>query len=304
MTTENAEPQGNCVESEARSDLADSAPAGTPAETPKTVHVACRHLEIYTQPPGADVFVDLRILGWVHIGKTGVDTPAQWDYQEIVEWDAEKSTWAIPEFFLSDGNVNITLSAGLPDYGDAVVRLVRAPEDFQYFSDPPDVLAAQGKIGKCPEANPAYTSAVTIVITQTMKYAIAWYYLKVYSDPPGAHIYNAQDNSYWGKTGLDKPVFIHLALPVMWNEQGKKWTWKDPHFVGGCHEATVIARRVGYSDAKQTLRIPSTHFTCFPDPPDELTAQGKLGRSDQPNPSNTSEMMIVLQSGAGDVLAG
>jgi hypothetical protein len=188
-----------------------------PEPEPRHVHQACHHLEIFTEPPEADVYVNLRILGWVRIGTTRPDTPVQYDYGEIVRWNAETGEWKIPEFWLGDdGKVAIRLGAKVPDYGEGIVELLRSPGAFRCLSDPPDALVAQGNLGQCPPPDPANTSTVTITVFPTEKNAIAWHYLKVYSDPPGAHIYNAEDNSYWGKTGLNKPVLGRIALPRPW----------------------------------------------------------------------------------------
>lgn len=285
------------------------------AETPSTAgetsdekprYVACHLFEISSEPPEADIYVKLPLLGWYPLGRTGPDAPVRWYCRENIEWDSEHSSWQMKEGFdfcgLYEGSVRVTLGALIPGYGQGTLHVTRPPSAFQHFSGSPETLAAEGKVDKCPEASPENSSSLTISVFPTMKYPIAWHYLKVDSDPPGAHIYSADDNHYWGETGPAKPVFVFLALPLKWDAKTGSWTWADPHFVNGCYEATVIARRKNYSDAQQKLKIRSSDFHCFTEPPEELTAQGKVGMSDPPDPSNTTIMMMVLQPGAGEVI--
>ncbi len=126
---------------------------------------------------------------------------------------------------------------------------------------------------------------------------IACHRFNVYSDPPGAHIYAA--NNYWGKTGLDTPVTGYWWCAVTWNEQKREWTWARDSVLATASvlQITFTAKRVNCSDATQVIELHGQDFQVRSGTPEELTASGLLGHCPSEEPAYTSDVMLVLQSG-------
>lgn len=140
---------GNVAERDVRS----APPSGT--------HVACHRFNVHSDPPEAHIYADGNY--W---GKTGLDKPVKGYYWCAVAWNEQERKWHFTKnsVFGKASVLKVTFTAKRVNSSDATQVVELRGQDFQVESASPEELTASGLFGKCPPANPAYTSDVMVVL--------------------------------------------------------------------------------------------------------------------------------------------